>query len=362
MMLQDTYLKEAAMSNPFIISFGRETDNYIDRLREMDDVISDFSSPSPSSFVYAVTGSRGSGKTVFLAKVARYFSSQDDWIVVDPGSRVNILENIASEIYDKGKMKHLFKEAEFSFSFHGLSFSLKGKEPVTSINVVLQKMLDYLGKKGKRVLVTIDEVQPNEEMKNFVYAFQYFQRLGYMIALLMAGLYENVSELMEDKGMTFLYRAPKITLGPLSLTAIANRYMELLGVNEETSRLLAKETKGFAYAYQLLGFLLYREDERTLSPKILSLYDQYLAQYVYDEMYREMSEKEKSILMAMSEAEESEIISLKESLGMSSGYLNVYRTRLIRKGILYSSRRGYLAFALPRFREYIICQKEFSLI
>lgn len=348
------------MNNPFIISFGRETDNYIDRLQETDNVINDFSSASPSSFVYAVTGSRGSGKTVFLAKVARHFSEQDDWLVVDPGSREHLLENIASEIYGKGKMKHLFKEAEFSFSFQGFSFLLKGKEPITSINVVLQKMLDYLAKKGKRVLITIDEVLPSEEMKNFVYAFQYFQRLGYMVTLLMAGLYENVDELMKDKGMTFLYRAPKIFLGPLSLAAIAGRYRELLGVDEEQSRLLAKETKGFAYAYQLLGFLLYRENEKTITSRILTLFDQYLAEYVYDEMYRELTEKEKTILFSLAKGND-EIDRLKEGLGLSPQYLNVYRTRLIKKGILYSPSRGRLAFALPRFKEYLVFQEDYSI-
>lgn len=349
------------MENPFIVSFGREPNNYIDRFGETDEVISDFSSKNPSSFAYVVTGSRGSGKTVFLAKVAKHFSSSDQWIVVDPGSRNNILENIAAEIYGKGKVKHLFKESEFSLSFQGISFSIKGKEPVTSINMVLQKMFEYLAKKGKRVLITIDEVVASEEMKNFAYAFQYFQRLGYMVMTLMAGLYDNVYRLMKDKGMTFLYRAPKIFLGPLSLRAIAGMYGELLKTEPAQSYVLAKATKGFAYAYQVLGYLLFREDVRELTPRILSLYDEYLAQYVYDEIFAELSDNERKILFAMVGEKKTSVSVLRERAGMSSQYMNVYRTRLMKKGVLSSPERGYLEFALPRFDEYLSYQEDNDL-
>lgn len=341
------------MSNPFNISFGRKPASYIDRLKEVDAIIEDFSSDRPSSDVYIIAGSRGCGKTVFLSKVSDRFRDEKGWIVVDPGSRANILENVAAEIYGKGQLKHLFKEAEFSFSFHGLSFSLRGKEPVPSINMVLQKMFEYLKRKGTRVLITIDEVRPTEAIKDFIYAFQYFQRLDYDMVLLMTGLYENVSQLMRDKGLTFLYRAPKIFLGPLSLGVIANRYEELLGVEDRKARDLAKATCGFAYAYQLLGYILYETQERELSPKVLSMFDQYLAENVYDEIYRLLSEQEKKILFCMKDIATADISFLKEETGMESRYLNVYRTRLIKKGILLSPERGKVKFALPRFGQYL---------
>lgn len=341
------------MSNPFTISFGKKPVDYIDRLNETEAVIEDFSLKNPNSSVYIVTGSRGSGKTVFLSKVSDRFRDMEDWIVVDPGSRSNILENIAAEIYEKGKLKRLFRESEFSISFHGVSFSIKGKQPVSSINTVIQKMLEYLRGKNKRVLITMDEVRPNEAVKDFIYAFQYFQRLDYEVFLLMTGLYENVYQLLKDKGLTFLYRAPKIFLGPLPIPVIADRYAEFLDVDKKQASILAKATRGFAYAYQLLGYILCQNKEKSLTQRVVSIYDRYLAENVYDEIYRLLSEKEKDILYAMKDKQEADVSFLKEATGMDSRYLNVYRTRLLRKGILISPSRGKLSFALPRFGEYL---------
>lgn len=76
-----------------------------------------------------------------LSYIYNYFNNLDNWIVVDLGPKDNLLENIVSELYEVGKMKHIFLKAEFSFSFHGLSFSIKGNEPVSSVNTLRKKCL-----------------------------------------------------------------------------------------------------------------------------------------------------------------------------------------------------------------------------
>ena len=143
------------MNNPFSLTFGIVPNNYIDRSEESKNIIEEFSSETPSNLVYLISGLRGSGKTVFMSSIADYFSKKEDWMVVDPGPKDNILENVASEIYETGKMKHAFLKGEFSFSFQGLTFSLKGETPVSTVNTLLKKMLDVLSKKNKKVLKAI---------------------------------------------------------------------------------------------------------------------------------------------------------------------------------------------------------------
>lgn len=323
------------MDNRFSITFGMEPRNYIRRVQEENKVIESFNSEEPPSRVYLITGVRGSGKTVFLSNIANTLNLDNKWIVADSGPKSNILENVASDIYENGKLKHLFIKKEFNFSFNGLSFSLKGKEPVSSVMGVLKKMLEYIKSKGKRVLITIDEVDNSKDMREFVQAYQSLIRLQYPVMLLMAGLYENVLRLQDDSSTTFLYRAPKIQLGALPLSTIASRYREYIGVDEDTSIKLSKLTKGYAYAYQVLGFLLSSENKKDIDESILSEFDQILTEYVYDKAYSELSPKEKDVLLAMQKDGAVNIKDIREKLFMDSKTFGVYRDRLIKEESSY---------------------------
>lgn len=339
--------------NPFSTTFGMEPNNYIQRIEETQKIITDFSSDEPSNYVYLITGVRGSGKTVLLSNVASRLQASDDWIVVDPGPMDNLLENIASEIYENGKMKHLFLKTEFSFSFQGVSFSLKGESPVSSVMTLIKKMLDHIKKKKKRVLITIDEVDNSAQMKSFIQAYQSLIRLHYPVLLLMTGLYENVSRLQNDKSLTFLYRTPKIQLGALSLKTIAKNYQNYLQVDEKASLVLSKLTKGYAYAYQVLGYLMFEKKKKEVDDEILSEYDQYLAEYVYDKVFSELSDKEKEIVCTIHSDEKTEVTELREKCGIDTKAFGVYRNRLLKKGIINACSFGYIEFALPRFNEYL---------
>ncbi len=342
-----------AMSIPFSMTFGIEPDNYIDRVEEQNQIISEFSAEKPANYVYLITGVRGSGKTVLLSAVSHHFMEQGDWIVVDPGPKDNILENVASEIYETGKVKHLFLESEFSFSFQGLTFSIKGKNPVATVNTFLKKMLDQIKKKGKRVLITIDEVDNSEQMKLFIQAYQSLIRLQYPVLLLMTGLYENVSRLQENKTLTFLYRAPKLMMGPLSLSAIAARYARYLRVDTALSVELAKLTKGYAYAYQALGYLFFKGHYQNINADLLADFDHYLSDYVFEKVYSSLSLKEQKIVKCFQSDDPIKTEEILRRSGLGNSMWSVYRDRLIKEGVLVAPSFGNLEFALPRFNEFL---------
>ncbi len=327
--------------------------NLIKRNNETEKIISDFTSENISNYVYIITGLRGSGKTVLMSTIANALKEDDNWVVVDPGPKDNILENFASEIYETCRLKRLFLKGEFSFSFNGLTFSLKGKEPTTTVISLLKKMIGHINDKGKRVLITIDEVDNSSQMKTFIEAYQTLIRQGYKVLLLMTGLYENISKLQDDKSLTFLYRAPKIYLGPLNLSSIALAYQKYLDVDEENSFSLAKLTKGYAYAYQVLGYLMYVYKLKEVNKDVLGEFDQYLADYVYDKLFSKLSSKEQDLVIAMIENSPIKNEDLREKTGFDIKTLSVYRDRLIKKGILCSPKYAYLDFALPRFAYFL---------
>ncbi len=349
---------ESKMNNPFNITFGEEPENFIPRITELNQITASFDSDYPETKVYILTGPRGSGKTVLLSHIKHIYEERNDWITVDLNPYGNMIEQLCAEIYEEGKIKRLFVKAEFNFSFKGVGFSIHGDTPVSNIETLSEKMLAYLKKKKTKVLITIDDVIKNENMRYFVHAYQSYIREKYDLYLLMTGLYGNISDLENDKGLTFLVRAPKIYLEKLSQIAIANSYQRLLGVNEKTSIQLSKITMGYAYGYQLLGNLLYKND-KNLSPELLETYDLTLDGNVYSLIWNNLSKKDKTLLIAVAEGH-TEVNDILSYLGINNSTLQVYKTRLAKAGLIDIKSRGIITLSLPRLKEFILMKREFE--
>lgn len=300
-----------------------------------------------------VTGVRGSGKTVMMTNIADILSKRDDWIVVELNATRDLLQSLASRLYAVPRLHDCFLKAKLDFSAFGLGVSIENAAPVTDVEDMVAKMLDQLQKLGKRLLITIDEVVYSEQMKVFASAFQIFIRQEYPIFILMAGLYENIYELQNNKSLTFLYRTPKIILEPLNLTAVRQHYKNIFALEEEKAERMAALTRGYPFAFQVLGYLYWEHRDTMTLNEILPEYDQYLEEYVYSKIWLEISEKDKEILQVLAVSGEIKVKNLREKLGLASEQFSVYRERLKRKGVIDTRQYGMVSMALPRFEEFI---------
>ena len=331
-------------NNPFILTFGREPINFIPRIDYLQEVKDNFYSETRPNQVFMITGVRGTGKTVLLSKLAKEFEKNKDWIVVDLNPERDMLNSLASQIYNNSKVKHLFLKAKFNLSFNGIGLSVENDKPSDDIESIISKMVEYLSEKDIKLLITIDDAANNQNIKVFAHTFQALLRKDYKVFMLMTGLYENISSIQNNKSLTFLSRVPKLILKPLNMPAIKDSYEEIFNIDSDTAVKMSKLTEGYAYAYQVLGYLMWEEEEKKISKKLLSQFDQYLSEFVYDKIWEGLSEKEINIIIK---------ISRNETLDMKPNEISVYRDRLIKYGILESRQRGKLSFALPRFKEYI---------
>lgn len=168
----------------------------------------------------------------------------------------------------------------------------------------------------------------------------------------MTGLFENIYELKNDESLTFLYRAPKITLEPLNISAVANAYISLLGLKEECAIECAKLTKGYAYAYQVLGYVLFESGKKKIDRDVLAHVDQYLQEYAYIKCWYELSNNDKRFLLAFKKETESTQEILKITKFKKNTY-SVYRDRLIKRGYINATSIGQLSLSLPRFIEFL---------
>ena len=121
---------------------------------------------------------------------------------------------------------------------------------------------------------------------------------------------------------------------------------------------LSKMTMGYAYGYQLLGNLLYKNDKK-LTDELIEKYDYALESNVYSFIWKGLSKKDKQILTVIAEGN-TEVSKIIAAADINNSTLQVYKSRLHKAGLVDVTTRGMITFALPRLREYILLQKEFD--
>ena len=344
-------------NNPFTLQFGIEPNQYINRLSPTDKILDTFRAENPSMRLFLISGIRGSGKTVLLQTISEELDKSKDWIIIEASPEMDILKTIAAKLYSRPELKKLFVKAKLDFSAFGLGVKLENATEFYDLSSALERMLEELSKKGIRVLITLDEVISNHYVKEFASAFQIEIRKKLPVFLLMTGLFENIRRLQNEKTLTFLYRAPMEILPPLNQNAISRSYAATFKVGPEIAAEMAKLTKGYAYAYQVLGYLYWKyniENGNSLSPEqLLPDYDTYLEEYSYEKIWFELPPTEKRIISHLVLHGKLSTAGLREKTGLKTYELSVYRDRLIKKGLIDVSEYGNVALSLPRFEEIL---------
>ena len=338
-------------NNPYTLTFGRRPLSYISRLEQANIVIESFSADYPTSQVFVISGVRGAGKTVLMTTISSELESRADWITLELNAERDLLEGLAARLYSISTLQPLFAEAQIDLSLFGIGLKLSNCAPVTDIEVAIERMLKVLKKHGKRLLVTIDEVTNSKNVKTFVSAFQIFMRHDYDVFLLMTGLYENISNLQNEDTLTFLYRAPKINLAPLNIGAIQYNYKDVFDITDSEALEMAKNTKGYAFAYQVLGYVRWENRDKSLE-EVYRLYEQQLEDFVYQKIWAELSSKDREVMKAIDSDGEMRTKDVRDALGMSSSLFSSYRDRLEKKGLIDTSKYGYISLTLPRFSRF----------
>ncbi|MBO4541236.1 MAG: winged helix-turn-helix transcriptional regulator, partial [Bacilli bacterium] len=164
------------------------------------------------------------------------------------------------------------------------------------------------------------------------------------------------SLLQEEKSLTFLFRAPKVSLEPLPLTSIARSYAEIFSIDESSAAALAKATLGYAFAYQVLGTILFRDGKKEIDKKVNWELDELLQNRSYEIIWSECSQKEKEILFLIANGK-TQNQEIQDALGISKGYLATYKDRLKKDGLIDVSSRGKNSFALPRFQQFVLLKQ-----
>ncbi len=350
------------MQNPFSTTFSRFPEyTYISTMEPLE-IVDNFSYDRPSEAVYKITGIRGSGKTVILAGVQEKIKSKpfvdNGWCVYTLNPSRNMLKQFAAYLYNEKFIKDSVKSRSISLSASflgtggGIGYSKEEDDKYFDIGIEIRKMLDVVKKKNKKILICVDEVSKTQDMVVFALEFGGWLISDYPVFFVCTGLYENVMEIGNVKNLTFFRRGTTVETKPLNFIRMSEMYKEKLGVDSDTAKDMAEITNGYAYAFQQLGALYFKNGKNESLERIVDELKSELFSYSYEKIWEELSREDRFLASLLTEKKDYKRNEILELMGEKSGNYSVYRDRLLKRGII-TSKHGYIGLNPPFFSDYI---------
>ena len=362
--------------SPFRPSFGTSPPTVAGR----DAVVAEFadaldSGPGARGRAALFTGNRGIGKTVMLNE-SEAVARERGWVVVSETATPGLLDRLTREalpdladLLRQGPREHRrVSGVHLPANLGGVEFELPPADSPGGLRSQLNALTDELDRHGTGLLVTLDEVhsrRARDDVAQLGAVVQHAFREERPVAFAAAGLPAAVQDLLSEDVSTFLRRARRYVLEPLTPVAAE----EALRVPIETHgrRIGAKAlgraaaaTYGYPFLVQLVGDQAWRQDpaaEEISEDHVAVAVEASLREVgalVHEPALNDLSETDRAFVRVMVEDDgETAIADVERRLGRDHGYVSRYRSRLIVAGIIEPTRRGYVDFTIPYMREFV---------
>ena len=366
--------------NPFKPSAGRMPPILVGRDNIIEDFRDGLDEEAGSPFrLMRITGPRGVGKTVMLIEFRR-IAEQQGWVTISENAYSGLTDRLLYRINDidrrqAGDMDLTIEPSAKAFGVEAKlgSLSIHHKQRSPQLRDALENLTRRLNKKGKGLLITLDEAQAIEtpDLRDIANAVQNLNENDLDFAFVFAGLPSIASVWINDKATTFIRRATPEQLGEVPLIEVsnaladsfANTHMTLTG---EALRTATESTAGYPFLIQLVGFYVwraaYRNHNRTL-PVTVTQQDAEegvqaaltrLGDTIHGPELDGLSPIDKTYLLAMAQDDgPSSTSDIADRMGKTKEYANVYRTRLLDAQTIKTVGYGQVDFAIPYLREYL---------
>ena len=353
-------------------TFGNRPNEYIGRDKIIDQFMEGLREPVGSrNRCTLFLGQRGMGKTALLLELGDRAAKQNyvvARVTAFEGMPKAIIEQIqlngSPHFKDEKRKVSGFNAGALGFSL-GLTFS-EAAERQYGFRSKMSLLCDRLAEKNKGVLILIDEVCSSAAMREVASAYQELVGDGKNIAIAMAGLPHAVSSVLNDNVLTFLNRATKVEIGPISTNLIQAYYDQVfrtIGIQatDEILHKAATATQGFPYLMQLVGYYLikYTPEDGEIDKSILKKAEKSAMKDLEDNVFKPilapLSDNDRLFLKAMAECGETVTTAkLQSNMGEKGQALQTYRKRLLDAGVIATPRRGELVFTVPYFEKYLL--------
>ncbi len=160
----------------------------------------------------------GTGKTALMSSLATRAESHG-WIAVKTTALRECLRKSSSGQKRAAGLSTRLRTSKSPVSelHRSASIEVNRVHDASTWRYRMSDIIDQLNEAGTGLLVTVDEVDPTlDEMIQLAATYQHFVTDGKRVALLMAGLPNNVSTLLNHKIGPFLRRAQQYHLGRIA--------------------------------------------------------------------------------------------------------------------------------------------------
>ena len=365
-----------APRNPFAPTFGASPPVLAGRDAILADVDEAFETgPSHPDFTTLFIGVRGSGKTAML-NATEDLAREKGWrtISVDattPGLLDRIAraaEQIADEDDPDRSSVHLA-----GVKVMGSGIDLDHDPPLPPPHRDLRRLLadvaDGLAANGTGLLITIDELHSTDhaEIREFGAIVQHItRREGRPVAFAGAALPEVEDTLLKGSEATFLQRCSRTQIDMIDSRGVARAIEEPIierggRIDPAALAQAVTATSGYAFMVQLVGFYTWKAAHDPTAgitaadvERGIAEAESRIGRLVLGPMWKSLSEMDQRFLLAMAEDDgPTRITDLAARLDVKQNYLSVYRSRLLRSGMIMSPRRGQLDFAHHATRQWL---------
>ena len=315
------------MINPFNPGFGNISPSCIKRPAMQQKLLDQADQLQQGFRSIFIDGPRGCGKTVFLNDLGDAMLDRDGWITVDLELHDDFLSTLVGAIYYQA-------------------------------SAAITKELDVL-----------DYDTPSEMFVQYVETLTKYQQLGNhgnSIMVVLAGITSRMPQFLGDDNFAALVqKSRRLTLPMLDLDTVANQYQQIFTkahrvIEPEVLPNIAAATGGYAYAFQILGSLLWGSGVKKINPaafeKIMPDYQQQLFSNAYLPIVDELTTGDREVIEILAH-EISSVVDegfLKEQIDDTSTAAPVCLQHLIENQIVSLPQPGQVAFTLPYFREFAI--------
>lgn len=342
-----------ALQNPFKPTAGAVPPVLIGR----DDVLDEFQEsiedgPGAPARLATFTGPRGIGKTVLLAKAVSKVRDSG-WLAI-------------TETATPGLTERLSLTVRAELTARGVGGAPDETSPEWTLRRNLNALLDQLESQGVGLLVAVDEVHraARDDLRAVTTIFQHLTGDRRNVAMILAGLPSALSDLLNDKILTFLRRATPFVLADVPLPAVRQAFLDAItaGGKEITDDALdeiTSATSGYPFMIQLVGYHVWRKSKSDrigdeAAAEGVSAARKRLGSTVHASAFDDLSPVDRTVLIAMAQDDgPSKTSDIAARLGVEQNYVSVYRRRMIAAGVIEATSYGYVDFAIPYLRDYL---------
>lgn len=337
------------MQNPFDPYFSMIPKIFIDYQKIANKIVHNVETVQNHAAPIYITGVRGSGKTVLLTHIRNLIENQTNTVIANTvlNPDENLIENIIVQILNNPKFK-----LGLTFKLPFIDIQVSENEQ----NEQLTQIITKITKQHKRVVIFIDEARNSRQLRRLASLYSIWRQNNLPVSIVMAGLPDQIIRMKSYHNMTFLLRSDSYLLSPLTPSSISQAYQKYLNIDPKFAEKLTIQTQGYAYAFQLLGSLIWNAQQNgTFKHSFEAIQDEFietLSTHAYQEIMKNLTDQQQEFMKQIQQ-QHGVIADITKAMDIDRRQTSALKKIMRLNGLIKPVGRFKAKYTLPYFDQFL---------